>query len=391
MSNQNITSSRPWQIVAQREVMTKLRDKSFIFGTLFSLALIIISIGASVFFGNRTTDYTVAVLDSSAQTIVEAAQSSQGEDDDTLHAQRFSSEGEARESLKNDDVDALLTTTNDGWKLTYQQSPSQQLTQILQQSIVATITAQNATQMGVNLERLSACTQLETQSIEGNDNAMIATLVGMGFALIFYMATLIFGQLIAQSVVEEKQNRIVEIIATAIPISQLLAGKIIGNIVLAIGQVAVYAIVGLGGLTLTGQTSEYGWILSSTGWFVAFYVVGFAAIATMWAGVGAMASRVEDVGNLSMPLMMVLIGALFAGIYAGDQILMVLSFVPVISSTAMPMRLLVEDVPVWQPLLALVLGLLATWLLTLLGARIYRNNIMRGGSAVSWKQALRQK
>lgn len=220
---------------------------------------------------------------------------------------------------------------------------------------------------------------------------MIATLVGMGFALIFYMATLIFGQLIAQSVVEEKQNRIVEIIATAIPISQLLAGKIIGNIVLAIGQVAVYAIVGLGGLTLTGQTREYGWILSSTGWFVAFYVVGFAAIATVWAGVGAMASQVEDVGNLSMPLMMVLIGALFAGIYAGDQILMVLSFVPVISSIAMPMRLLVEDVPVWQPLLALVLGLLATWLLTLLGARIYRNNIMRGGSAVSWKQALRQK
>lgn len=103
-----------------------------------------------------------------------------------------------------------------------------------------------------------------------------------------------------------------------------------------------------------------------------------------------MAARTEDIANLASPVTMVLLAALFGGVYASGTILKIVSFVPVLSSIAMPRRLLTEEVALWEPLAALGLTLLAAALLTRLGARIYHSNIMRGGSSVSWRQAVKK-
>lgn len=378
-----------WQIVATREIMVKLRDKSFIGGTIFSLVIILAAILIPYFMSSGSTDYTVATSDDRATSLVAAAEASSDENT-SYTATQVDSADAARTLVSEGDADAYLAPTDQGWELVFDSSPDNSLVTELSAIITSTVTAENAAAAGVDLEALAAGTQVSTSVLSGNSNAGLAFLIAMVFAMIFYMTTVLFGVAIANSVVEEKQNRIVEIIATAIPLGQLLAGKIVGNIVLAVLQVAIYAVTGLIGMQITGSASEFGWILPSVGWFALFYIVGFAAIATIWAAVGAMAARTEDIANLSNPITMVLIAALFAGIYVSGTWLKIVSFVPVLSSIAMPRRLLTEDVALWEPLLALALTLAVAALLTRLGARIYRANIMRGGTSVSWKQALKK-
>lgn len=378
-----------WQIVATREIMVKLRDKSFIGGTIFSLVIILAAILIPYFVSSGSTDYTVATSDDRASSLVAAADAA-SDDETSYTATQVNSADAARTLVADGDADAYLASTEEGWELIFDSSPDDSLATELSSVITSTITAENAAQVGVDLQALAAGTQVSTSVLSGNSNAGLAFLIAMVFAMIFYMTTVLFGVAIANSVVEEKQNRIVEIIATAIPLGQLLTGKIVGNIVLATLQVAVYAVTGLVGMQITGAAADFGWILPSASWFALFYIVGFAAIATIWAAVGAMAARTEDIANLSNPITMVLIAALFAGIYLSGTWLKIASFVPVLSSIAMPRRLLTEDVALWEPLLALALTLAVAALLTRLGARIYRANIMRGGTSVSWKQALKK-
>lgn len=378
-----------WQIVATREIMVKLRDKSFIGGTIFSLVIILAAILIPYFVSSGSTDYTVATSDDRASSLVAAADAA-SDDETSYTVTQVNSADAARTLVADGDADAYLASTEEGWELIFDSSPDDSLATELSSVITSTITAENAAQAGVDLQALAAGTQVSTSVLSGNSNAGLAFLIAMVFAMIFYMTTVLFGVAIANSVVEEKQNRIVEIIATAIPLGQLLTGKIVGNIVLATLQVAVYAVTGLVGMQITGAAADFGWILPSASWFALFYIVGFAAIATIWAAVGAMAARTEDIANLSNPITMVLIAALFAGIYLSGTWLKIVSFVPVLSSIAMPRRLLTEDVALWEPLLALALTLAVAALLTRLGARIYRANIMRGGTSVSWKQALRK-
>ncbi|MGV3017291.1 ABC transporter permease [Rothia sp. 88186D007BW] len=385
-------TSRPknaWQIVATREIMVKLRDKTFIGGTIFSLVIILAATLIPYFLNTGNTDYTIATNDDRASSLVAAADST-SDDDTNYTATQVDSADAARTLVADGDADAYLTPTEEGWELIFDSSPDNSLVTELSAVITSTITAENAAQAGVDLQALTAGTQVSTSVLTGNQNAGLAFLIAMVFAMIFYMTTVFFGVAIANSVVEEKQNRIVEIIATAIPLGQLLTGKIVGNIVLATLQVAVYAVTGLIGMQITGAAADFGWILPSASWFALFYIAGFAAIATIWAAVGAMAARTEDIANLANPITMVLIAALFAGIYASGAWLKVISFIPIMSSIAMPRRLLTEDVALWEPLLALALTLVIAALLTRLGARIYRANIMRGGTSVSWKQALKK-
>lgn len=386
------TTNQPknaWQIVATREVMVKLKDKSFVGSTIFTVLIVLASILIPYFLNSGGKEYTLATTDSRASSFVTVADAASDEDT-SFTATEVADADAARALVKDGDADAYLAPADSGWEIVFDAEPDNSLITAMTDAITSTVTAENAAAQGVDLATLSAGTKVTSSSISGNDNTALAFLVALVFAMLFYMSTVLFGVAIANSVVEEKQNRIVEIIATAVPLGHVLAGKVVGNLILAILQVAVYALAALIGLQVTGTASEFGWILPSAGWFAVFYIAGFTAIATIWAAVGAMAARTEDVANLSNPVNMILIAALFAGIYASGTTLKIVSFVPVLSSIAMPRRLLTEDVAFWEPLVSLGLTLLAAALLTHLGARIYRSNIMRGGTSVSWKQALKK-
>ncbi len=204
---------------------------------------------------------------------------------------------------------------------------------------------------------------------------------------LFYFAALIFGMQLASSVIEEKQSRIVEIIAAAIPLRHLLAGKILGNTVLALLQVLVYVGVGLAGMAFTPYKNFVPTISGPVAWFVAFFVAGFIALSCLWAIAGALASRSEDLQATSTPLTMVIMVVFFAGLFLDGRSQVIGSFVPPLSAVVMPKRILAGGVAWWEPLLAL--GLLAAFaaVTVWIGERLYRRALLQTGGRVSLRQA----
>src|SRR5690625_3498806 len=116
------------------------------------------------------------------------------------------------------------------------------------------------------------------------------------------MSSIIFGMAIANSVHEEKQIRSVEILAAAIPVRQLLYGKVLGNCLLAFAQIVLYGVLALIAINFTDLTVDVAWLASASGWFVAFFAAGFMALAAIWAVLGAMASRSADLQSSTAPV-----------------------------------------------------------------------------------------
>ena len=388
------TRTPAWQIVTLREITVKLHDKSFIVSTLITLALIVASIVVTGLLAERTTESSVAVVNNGrAQILVDAANQLAKEQEQKiiLTVKPFDSGEVATDALRTKSVDLVLMGTASGYDLTGLNDVPADIEKLLSDAASTQALKLNAEKLGVTVASLEDGSAINTIFLEGSqERNSMALVMGLVFSMLFYMSALIFGMPIANSVVEEKQNRVVEILATAIPIRQLLAGKILGNMALAMGQLCLF--VGIGLLALSLMPTEVPFlslVFATSGWFLAFFMAGFLILAAVYAALGAMAARVEDLQQSTGPVIMVLVAALFVGIYAKGSMLVIASYVPVISSVAMPIRMLANDIPVWEPIASLLIAVLAAWGMVLLGERIYRRAIMQTGGALSWRTALK--
>ncbi len=204
--------------------------------------------------------------------------------------------------------------------------------------------------------------------------------VSFAFAILFLIVSLTFGMGIAQSVVEEKETRVVELLVAAIPVRVLLAGKIVGNVALAFGQMALFVVLGLVAMRVMDSPASLSTVLnSSVAWFLVYFVLGFAMMACLWAVCGSMATRQEDLGSVTMPMQMLLMIPFFVATYSqtSNVVLRVFSFIPFTSPIAMPKRVVLDDAEAWE--LAVSLGLLVVAILVVIAisARIYQGALLQ--------------
>ncbi|UJH69819.1 ABC transporter permease [Ornithinimicrobium sp. INDO-MA30-4] len=248
----------------------------------------------------------------------------------------------------------------------------------------------NAAEAGTTLDALSAGSEVVTEDVSGadSDEQLVVFIAGLAFAVLFYIASLMFGMSIATSVIEEKQSRIVEIITAAIPTSQLLAGKVLGNTVLAFAQMVLLVGVSLIGLTFSDYDTYLPMVTEPLLWYLPFFIVGFIALACIWAAAGAMGSRTEDLQTTTMPLTLTLVGLFLLALNLDGAAAAIASYFPVMSTFMMPLRILEGDVTWWQPLLALAITLGFSWLTIRLGARIYRRGLLQTQGKLGFKEAL---
>ena len=237
-------SQPPWLIVTLREVMVKAKDRSFAISTVVTLALIVAGVVFNAFMADRGEDYVVAVASDAGLSVVALADEEGRADDGntTFTALEAGSDDAALDQVRSEEADAALLQGSDGtWTLTGKEDVSTGLSSGLGTSLSSYALTSNAAATGLSAEELLAGSELEEAQLEGSaENQAVASVAGFAFSFLFYMASLVFGLQIANSVVEEKQNRVVEILATAIPIRQLLYGKVLGNTVLAMVQLALY-------------------------------------------------------------------------------------------------------------------------------------------------------
>lgn len=383
-------SAAPWTTVARREIVTKLTDRTFLLSTFGLVAILAGVIGVQAWLGSRTTEYAVVTSSVAAQRMAEQVESVAEASGDNLRVTLESVDDDpaAEAAVDSGAADAWLHEDVEGWVLTGHEDVAPELRSAATTAIRDATLDANAAAAGTTVDALTRGSELRMTVLDGDaDRAGVAKAVGFALAMLFYLASFTFGLALANSVVEEKASRIVEIITTKIAVRQLLAGKVAGNLVLAFAQMALFVGVGLVGLTFTDYDRFLPAISGAVGWFVVFFVVGFGLLACLWAVAGALATRTEDVQTTSTPLTMLTLGVFFAALLTTGTAKVVLSFVPPFSAILMPMRVLEGTAPWWHALVALAILVGAAALVVRAAARLYQRSLLQTQGRLTVRQA----
>lgn len=385
-------AGRPWLVVAVREIVVRVTNRTFLFSTLFTLVFIAGFAAFSAWQAGKTSTYTVAVSTSEGSRLVDQAAAAARADSDkvVITPSTVAGEDAARAAVEAGDVDAWLHQTASGWALTSGDDVSLSLQTPLEGAVRDAALDRNAATAGTTVEALERGATLTADRFDGQTtNRGFVQAATFAFALLFFMGALMFGQQIAASVVEEKQSRLVEIIATAIPLRALLAGKVVGNALIALGQVVLFSGVGLIAVSFTEWSSLLPTLSTAVIWFVLFFAVGFFALACLFAVAGALASRTEDLQSTTSPMTTVLMLVYFASFALSGVGLKIASFVPIVSVVAMPGRIIAGEAAWWEPVVALLLMAAFSAGTVVLGEKVYRRSLMQTRGRLSWKQAMR--
>lgn len=378
-----------WWTVARREMFVKLTDKSFLVSTFLMVALIAGFVVLQSILADGTTTARVATTQADRAAVSTFAPLIEKVDDKVkVTVQEVPDAAAAEKALRDGSADAWLHHGDGGWTLTAKSDVDSSLaaatTAVVRQSVIA----QNASAAGTTPEAIEAGSLLQTSVLEGSaEQQLVGQVIGIVLAFLFFMASTLFGTTLAMSAVEEKASRIVEIITTKIPVRHLLAGKVVGNSLLAIAQMALFSGIGLIGLGATPYRQYLPAMTAAIAWFIVFFIVGFLLLACLWAVAGALASRTEDVQSTAMPLSMTMMVIWFSAFLAKGSVLTVLSFIPPFSPVLMPMRLAQGEVPWWQPVLALLLLIAAAVLVIRAAERLYRRSLLQTQGKLSVRQA----
>ena len=385
-----------WMLVATREIVVRALNKGFLIGLLVNVVMIGGLIGFTSYMDGRTESFDVAVVagDGPAATALESATGTAASDDQDieLNVVRVDSAAAAEAALEDETADAWLSSGDGeagGWTLSGWREPDNDLAALVESTVRDQVMAGRADAAGTTVDALTAGSDVETERLDGNPvDPQIVFVAGFVLAFLFFMGAVGSGSMIAGSVIEEKQSRLVEIIATAVPLRQLLAGKIIGSSVIALAQNLLLAGVGLIGASFTDLSAILPAMSATMIWFVVFFTVGFVAVAALYAVAGSLASRTEDLQYTTSPLMMLILGVYVVTFSADGMLERVLSYIPPASIVSMPVRVLNGDALWWEPLVSLLILLLATLGAVLLSERAYRGALMQTGGRVSWKAAM---
>jgi ABC-2 type transport system permease protein len=378
-----------WKVVARREIDVQVRTKSFRIGLLVTVVGIVATIVGVHWFQNRDTTQTVAVVEPAAAAVVKAADQLAGDDTLTIRSKSVADTAAAERAVKDGDADAALLATDDGYELVGERDVDATVQQSVTAAVRATALQENAAAQDVDLSALDAGTTTSERLLDrGADDGGLRQATSFVFVLLFYLTAIVLGMGIANSVTQEKESRVVEILAAAVPIRQLLWGKVVGNTALAVLQIVSYAAAGVVGLLLTGQTGALDVVGLPMLWYVVFFLVGFVALASLWSVAGSLASRTQDLQSTTMPAQMLLLVPYFLAILGGESIKTVVSMIPVVSSMMMPARLVEGSVPAWQVAVALGGTLLAAVLLVRVGARVFERTLLRTGDKIGYREAL---
>lgn len=388
------------RVVAGREISVKVHDKAFIFSTLFFLVVIAVSIALPAVFGASGSNVSVAMDDGSKAWFSQAEALSKMPTETTgLPEVEFTgtvaADADAINSLvSGGDVDLGLITHADGSReIIGNESVSSESTQVLTAAAAQadrTDEANNLELSATDLQALLAPTPPETVVLSPADETPVPPfLIALVFIMLYYVCGLLFGTSIAQSVVEEKQSRVVELLVAAIPVRWLLAGKVAGNALMAFAQIAAIVAVALLGAALTGYQELLAQIAVPSLWFVVFFILGFLMLAGLWAAGGALASRIEELSATTNVIQIFLIVPFLASIMLMDPGPgnLIASYIPFTSPFIMPVRMLTGDAMWWEPLVAAAILVMTIWAAVLLAARLYEASIMHTSGKLSFKQA----
>jgi len=386
------------RIVAGREISVKLHDKGFIAATIVFLAVIVAATVIPALLSGGTPSYTLGVTPGATAQATLAQQLGALADDERpmgvpAAVITIAEVDSVASGLADEKNIAVLSVDGTAATLSGRDTVPDELVTLVTSAHTQTVVGEVASDAGLSEAQMTTLTAPQPPKVVLSDPpptfAVPPQLVVLVFGFLFYFAVLTFGLSIAQSVVEEKQSRVVELLVAAVPLRWLLSGKVLGNAVLAIAQVAIIIGAGLVGASLTGSGDIISQVAGVSGWFLAFFVVGFLMLACLWAVAGSLASRIEDLQSTTLYMQVAVMVPFFAAILIQDDnpLQRVLSYFPLTAPLMMPARLAQGTAAGWEPWVAMVIVLVTAIALIGIGARLYAGSVLNTSKRTSLRAA----
>ena len=424
-------------LILQREYMSIVGKKSFIVMTLLMPFLLILlgCIPVLLQMINTNDEKTVAVIDETGR--YGGAIKSDDQFDFEYYDQAKSGNARQLYDEKGKELYAIVIIPRDveatHQLLVYSESAvSSTLIAHLERSMGKTLTDAKVRSYGIEgLEKiLKECNvEVNVRSIKWSDGGSeetsstdIAMIVGVALSMLSYFFVLMYGAMIMNSVIEEKTNRIVEVIVSSCKPLELMLGKILGVALVGFTQVAIWAVLlGIAGTVLgmgfigsavaspeavdaaqamaqTSQSDSFVEMLLSVNYvqilffFVVYFIGGFLLYASLFAGFGSAVDQASDASQFTTPIMIVIIIALYASLACMENpdgdVAFWCSMIPFTSPMVMMVRL-PYDGPVWQMALSVAVLYGTAIGLTALSAKIYRTGILLYGKKNSFKDVIK--
>jgi ABC-2 type transport system permease protein len=240
-----------------------------------------------------------------------------------------------------------------------------------------------------------------TEQGEAEESGQSSFFLGYILGMMVYVLVVLYGINVMRSVLEEKTNRIVEVIVSSMKATHLMAGKILGVGAVAVLQVSIWALLGTLAATRSDSIAKSmglpadalsslnvdPWMLASA---VAFFLLGFLLYAALFAAVGAAVNSEQEAQQFQTVALLPLIAPLvFIRQVISDPLgttATALGMIPFTAPVTMPMRMAAAAVPAWQIGLSLLGTLVAVVLVAWVAGKIYRIGILSTGKKPSLRE-----
>ncbi len=418
--------SKLWLIV-KREYLTRLRSKIFIISTLLApLAIILLfSIPVAIQAFSPDRDRDIIIVDNTGVlaemlTSVEGSRYTDGSDEPVSHW---------RSQLSQSNIDGLVVFPENllddpsvspsfyhdgGAGFTLIQNIRGEINNTIRDARLDRVEAPDEVKAILD-DRRSLTTRTITDEGEEGEDTSAMFIVGLFMAFIIYGAMFAYGAVIMRGVIEEKSNRVVELIASCVKPFELLLGKVVGVGALGLTQFIIWGLMIFGFMTLAAPAAmlfmdqpdmsaaavngmEEGEmpfnIPSISGWlivgFITFFLLGYLIYSSIYAAIGSAIENESDSQQLQIPiLVLIIIPILLVNFVADDPhstVAVITSIIPFFAPILMPVRMAVISVPFWQIALTIVLMITTFLVMIWLSAKIYRVGILMYGKKAGFAE-----
>ena len=225
------------------------------------------------------------------------------------------------------------------------------------------------------------------------EQSKLRMIVPFGFMMLLWIATFTAGNFLLTSTIEEKSNKVIEVVLSAVGPLQLLWGKILGLALVSLVILLTYGGLAIASLTALALTDLLSW--TTLAWAIVFFLIAYFTIAALMAAIGSAVNELSEAQTFMAPVMIVMIlpMLLWAPIAENPDgtLATVSSLLPPILPFAMVMRIgaATEPIPIWQMLLSTGLGIASVVVLVWAASRVFRVGILMQGKPPSPLELLR--
>jgi len=382
---------RVW-IVALREIRERGGSRAYRISTLVGILLVVgLLLAPALFQGSKT--YRVGLVGDTAAGTVTALHRQADAADHGLRTSRYDTLAAGERAVRDKRVDVLLV---DGRRLEWRTRADSTLTAVIAGAAQAVHIRNEAERLHVSTTQLAQLLQpveLSSRTLgatrTADQDASTVGFVAVGF---LYVAVSFYAGFVLTGVVQEKANRVSEVLLARMPAREILAGKVLGIGAVGLAQFAIMGIAAAITAAVKGDPGVHGVTAQVLAGTCFWFVLGYLFYSVLYAGLGATTSRIEDAQAAIAPVTAILVLSYFAVIYAEENpdapLTALLSYFPPTAPVVMTYRVAVHAVPAWQVITSAVVMIFAMWELIRLAGRIYSGGLLRFGPRVRLRELI---